>query len=147
MFAEATIIKAAVLPLLLYAQQWTNTLDIPFPEPAVRFITQTDMANKVCESTNCDVRAWFSFADQTIYLRSDQNIHSDMYARSILLHEIVHHIQYHMGFPSMNNACNTWKAREIESYKVQYQWLHQRHVRVKTPTFNLPLVNFHSIHC
>lgn len=142
------VIQGIISALMLYAQQATHTVAIPFQLPDVRFVSQESLAARVCNDSRCDVRGWFSSADQVIYMAGNRNIMvNNMHARSILLHEIVHYIQHQIGFPQLGNICLTWKAREIEAYKIQYRWLYENHVRVRTPVFNLPLVNFDSIRC
>ncbi len=144
---ETAAITGIISALLLYTQQAMHLIEVPFPPPEVRFTTQENIAAKACDIPQCDVEAWFSYQDKVIYLRDDRDIRSDMHARSILLHEIVHYVQEQIRLPQLGNACSTWKAREIEAHKIQFQWLYENHVRVKTPMFNLPLVNFDSIRC
>ena len=136
------IIKGIVTALVLYAQQATHTTEIAFAPPEIQFAAQYDIAVKACGTLKCNVHALFSYEKNRIYLRDDLDIVNNLYDRSILLHEIVHYLQHNINEPQMKNACHTWKAREIAAYHVQYQWLYENQVRVKTSAFNARLVNF-----
>ena len=131
--------------LVLYAQQATHTTEISFTPPEIQFAAQYDIAVKACGNLRCKVDAWFSYEENLIYLRDDLDIVNSLHDRSILLHEIVHYLQHNINEPQMKNECHTWKAREIAAYHVQYQWLYEHQARVRTPTFNMPMVNLDSI--
>ena len=52
------------------------------------------------------------------------NVETDAFDRSILLHELVHHVQAARGrFETMPSACDRWNAAEGEAYALQKRFL------------------------
>lgn len=118
-----------------------------FPLPEVHFISREALMKKACPSAHCGAVGWFPNEGSTVYMANDQNVMNDLYARGILVHELVHYVQHVTGFPVLDNACLTWKAREMQAYGIQYHWLRQHQVRVRTPAYNLRLANYNRMNC
>ena len=91
-------------------------------QPAIHRLTQAEIAEKVCHKP-CGVRAYYR-PDWGILLDESLKLESDSFDRSILLHELVHHVQATRGrFDTMPGACDRWNAAEREAYTLQNQYL------------------------
>jgi len=96
----------------------------PVPEqaPEVRFVPLATMQQMICRDA-CAVRAFY-LPSKGIFVDETADMRGDVQARSVLLHELVHHVQHLSGrFDSLDTHCHRWQAREIEAYEVQNQYL------------------------
>lgn len=89
--------------------------------PAVHFLSIAEMHEQLCKGS-CGVRAFY-LAGKGIYIRDDLDIENDLKSRSILLHELVHHVQHETGRFDALDACERWVAREDEAYRIQNAYL------------------------
>ncbi len=97
----------------------------PLDAPRVEVIAPADLQQRVC-SSKCRVFAWYS-PEGTIYLDNRLDLKRNIYARSILVHELVHHIQrLRTGQRAQN--CAEWSTRERRAYAIQAHWLRVRGV-------------------
>lgn len=58
-----------------------------------------------------------------IFLDDNLDVVNDEYARSILLHELVHHAQALLAKYEDLSLCESWKSSEIEAYEIQGKYL------------------------
>ena len=145
---EAVSLQAITSALILYINAAMQVADLQTDIPQIHFVPQSQIEAKACDNKSCgSVLGWFSNEDQAIYLKDTLDIQNDMQARGILLHELVHYVQHENNTPTLENECLTWKAREIQAYNIQYNWLYDNRVRVATPTYNIALVAFESLQC
>lgn len=73
----------------------------------------------VCQGINyCPVNAVYH--NGKIYYRQDLDL-NDIHTKSILVHEMIHHIQNKIGFKPVN--CDIWRRNEKEAYKLQGMYL------------------------
>lgn len=73
----------------------------------------------VCQGINyCPVNAVYH--NGKIYYRQDLDL-NDIHTKSILVHEMIHHIQNKIGFKPDN--CDIWRRNEKEAYKLQGMYL------------------------
>lgn len=144
---EATALQPIVSALMMYIGATMHIPEVQIAPPEIRFISQSQIEAKACANEPCSVQGWFANENQTIYLSDMLDVHRNMHERSILLHEMVHYVQSKQNTPVLENECLTWKAREIQAYNIQYNWLYDNRVRVKTPTYNIALVGFQSLQC
>ena len=99
----------------------------PAPDalPQVHRLPARELSQKVC-GRPCPVKAfyhpeWGVFLDETL------RVAEDVYDRSILLHELVHHLQHTSGkFSVMSGFCNRKSAEELEAYKIQNLYLSRK---------------------
>jgi hypothetical protein len=56
-------------------------------------------------------------------LDEDLDVVNDEYARSILLHELVHHAQALLAKYEDLSLCESWKSSEVEAYDIQGKYL------------------------
>lgn len=89
--------------------------------PPIHVLSEREMALRLCDGP-CGVRAYY-LDGQGVFLRDDLDIVGDLKARSILLHELVHHAQHESGRFGGLNACERWFAREDEAYRIQNAYL------------------------
>lgn len=140
------MLQEIVAALILYIQ---TALSVPgaVPSPEIKFLPQEEIALRACGEQCTNVRGWFSYHDNSVYMTLDSDVLGNMYDRGVLLHELVHHVQHHRNSPRLHNDCATWKARERQAYGVQYEWLYENRIPVRTQTFNALLLGFTSLDC
>ena len=64
----------------------------------------------------------------TVYIDSRLDIENHMGDRSVVVHELVHHIQ-RMTLGSRADNCEEWARREQQAYGAQAVWLRSRGLR------------------
>jgi hypothetical protein len=79
----------------------------------------------------CKVMAWYS--EGTIYIDNRLDVVNHMGDRSIVVHELVHHVQ-RMNIGARAQNCEDWLRREQEAYSAQAQWLHSKGLRARKIT-------------
>ncbi|MEI7968178.1 MAG: DUF6647 family protein [Betaproteobacteria bacterium] len=100
---------------------------IPDQMPSVSFVPLETMQKMICKGA-CRVRAFY-LPDKGIFVDEAIDVKDDTYSRSILLHELVHHLQHLSGkFDSLPTTCERWQAKEIEAYEIQHKYLKRLHV-------------------
>jgi len=89
------------------------------PPPAITWVS----AHEVVEVCGCTVgadRRWAIYRKNTAYLSRALNL-ADPFDRSVLLHELVHHIQWIASGPAAD--CYEWHRREVLAHAAQNAWL------------------------
>lgn len=94
-------------------------------DPRIVVVEPAVLQQKACGGP-CKVIAWFG-PDAKIYLDRRIDPENNIMARSILLHELVHHFQYRLT-GHMADGCDQWLARERQAYEVQARWLFEQGV-------------------
>ncbi|MBX9963060.1 MAG: hypothetical protein K2Y35_08405 [Burkholderiales bacterium] len=89
--------------------------------PPIHVLSEHEMAQRLCAGP-CGVRAYY-LDGQGVFLRDDLDIVGDLKARSILLHELVHHVQHENSRFGAMDSCERWFAREDEAYRIQNAYL------------------------
>lgn len=84
------------------------------PPPEITWVN----AQQVVEACNCRPPAFYR--DNTAYLSSALDLTS-IEGRAVLLHELVHHIQWVAGGPAAD--CFEWHRRELQAHAAQNAWL------------------------
>jgi hypothetical protein len=98
---------------------------IPADPPAVRLVPLAEMQALVCRGP-CQVRGFYT-REQGVVLNDALDLAHDVTARSVLLHELVHHLQQVSGkFEKWPNRCERWFAREWEAYEIQNAYLREQ---------------------
>ncbi len=96
----------------------------PVPErlPEVHFVPRETMQEMVCKRP-CAVKAFY-LPDKGVFIDEALEVKDDAYSRSILLHELVHHLQHVGGkFEELDSTCHRWQAKEKEAYEIQHKYL------------------------
>jgi hypothetical protein len=124
---NSTPTAVSVPQLRELAMQLLGAMDrlIRYPKtkttPEIHWIPQREVARQVCKK-ECPVRAGF-VAGQGIFLSDSLNPIDDAFDRSILVHELVHHLQEQSHSYDHETPCRRWHAREMEAYAVQNAYL------------------------
>lgn len=96
----------------------TYTLDGHLPK--VTLVPHHVIVAEVCKKP-CPVYAYFD-PEKGILLDQRLDPVGDLNARSILLHELVHFVQWRTAGRKPGN-CDEWLRRESEAYDIQFRWL------------------------
>jgi hypothetical protein len=118
---------AELLPTLLAWALFLTGYEDPGMYPPVNFASTTVLNEMICPRAPAGCGILGVFADGEIYLNEEFDLKENAYARSILVHEIVHWLQH------LNNeygsgtyeACVAANRREVEAYGVQNAYLRQ----------------------
>jgi hypothetical protein len=94
---------------------------IPKDPPVVRRISHAELESYVCE-TNCAIKAWYK-PGEGIFLDETLKPETNVFDRSILLHELVHYFQDKSGYYRDANPCDRWLQRELDAYDIQNRYL------------------------
>lgn len=121
---------------LLTAIQAISGYAAPTTLPEIVFLPPAMLEQRACVGP-CQVYGWFP-PGETIYLRSDIDPLNDLWARSILVHEIVHYFQqenistrprskkiFHRHASESLTPCQLWLNREYEAFTIQLIWYRQ----------------------
>ena len=124
-----SVATAALLTELFLAIHDIGGYPVPETYPEVRQVAPAELQQRFCKGP-CGVKAFYA-PDEGVFLDDRLDIEHDVHARSILLHELVHHVQSVSGrFDEVRNACVRSNSAEAEAYRIQ----------------NLYLVSIHSTH-
>ncbi len=99
----------------------------PAPDvlPEVHAVSQTEIQRRICDSRPCRIKAFYH-PDWGVVVDETLDIHNDPFDRSILLHELVHHLQKTTGkFEVLANFCSRRISEEFEAYEIQNRYLSQ----------------------
>jgi uncharacterized protein DUF6647 len=97
----------------------------PSPDvlPPIHRVSVAEMQQQICGGRSCRVRAFYH-RDLGVYVDEALDIQNNAFDRSILLHELVHHLQKTTGkFEFMPNFCIRRNAEEFEAYEIQNRYL------------------------
>ncbi len=94
---------------------------IPEDQPPVFRLQRAALESMVCRSA-CGVKAFY-LAGKGVYIDETLDLNNDVKARSILLHELVHHVQGVTGKFADMPDCHGWYAKEYEAYAIQNKYL------------------------
>ena len=120
---------AALLAELFVAIHDIAGYPVPDTYPQVHQLASVELQQKFCKGP-CGVKAFYA-PNEGVFIDDSLDVEHDVHARSILLHELVHHVQAVSGrFDAMRNACMRSNRAEAEAYRIQ----------------NLYLVSIHSTH-
>lgn len=120
---------AALIAELFVAIHDIGGYPVPDTYPQIHQLESAELQQKFCKGP-CGVKAFYA-PGEGVFLDSKLDVEQDVHARSILLHELVHHVQAVSGrFDAMRNACLRSNRAEAEAYRIQ----------------NLYLVSIHSTH-
>lgn len=99
----------------------------PIPEqPApIHVVPQQTLQQMVCVGP-CNIRAFY-LPGRGVFINEQLDFANDLVARSVLLHELVHHAQELSGrFNRIADRCHRWYVREREAYDIQNAYLQQK---------------------
>jgi hypothetical protein len=127
--------KSAVIEIVRNLAAVVQALSgYPVPEqlPEVHVVPQTFIAELVCKGP-CRVQAFYH-PDFGVFVDEKLALESDPYAKSILLHELVHHAQQIGGrFETLQSECHRRAAAESEAYEIQNRFLAMQQAPQRIP--------------
>ena len=113
---------AALLTELFVSIHDVGGYPVPESFPEVHQIPHVELQQRFCKGP-CGVKAFYD-PEEGVFIDEALDMTRDVHARSILLHELVHHVQAVSGrFDSMTNACARSNRAEAEAYRVQNRYL------------------------
>jgi|APDOM4702015191_1054821.scaffolds.fasta_scaffold250759_2 hypothetical protein len=130
---------ATLLQLVLSQPQFLPAPGQPeIPAPVVQLMPQSEIAQAVCGQP-CGVRAYY-IPEKGVFIDAQLRFDDDAVARSILFHEIVHHVQHLRNRYSDQPECDRLKNREREAYVLQNQYLlsNREFVKMAGSRFDCP---------
>ncbi|HKB83424.1 MAG TPA: DUF6647 family protein [Burkholderiales bacterium] len=101
----------------------------PSPEvlPEVRRLPQSEIQRQLCNSRPCRIKAYYH-PDRGVVVDETLDFENDPFDRSILLHELVHHLQKTTGkFEVVASFCSRRISEELEAYEIQNRYLSEVH--------------------
>lgn len=99
----------------------------PASLPEIHLVSETELQQRICAGRPCRVRAFYH-PERGVFVNRDLDVVNDPFDRSIVLHELVHHLQKTTGkFDGMPSFCNRRNAQELEAYEIQNRYLAQEH--------------------
>ncbi len=110
-----------ILPVLLSWAVHLSDYPMPAQTPEIEFAPHSFFVENVCGGKECTAVGWYN-DENVIYLDEKYRTADDTFARSLLVHELVHYLQHRSGqFESL--SCVQSVAREREAYFVQNQYI------------------------
>ncbi len=94
---------------------------MPKDAPKIYRVPRAELENYVC-GTHCAIQAWYRPGDG-IFLDDALRPESNLFHRSILLHELVHYFQDTSGEYADMTPCDRWFHRELDAYNIQNRYL------------------------
>lgn len=111
----------------LYAvlMSWAVTLSgygAPATQAEVVAVPASYLVQHACGGQPCKVLGWFP-PGNTMYLDERLDPRNDLFAASVLVHEMVHYLQYESGRYAKDRSCEEVIRLEREAYAVQREFL------------------------
>lgn len=100
------------------------SVDVENQPPTISFVPHTALEQRLC-GRPCPVYAVF-IPRHGILLDDQLDPVKDVKARSILLHELVHYVQWRKANHQTAQNCHEWVSREDQAYAIQYRWLSKK---------------------
>lgn len=116
-------LQTLIIKLMAVITVSTSGTPINVPPP-LSFVPQEALAHRVC-GRPCPAYAVFLPKHGILIDARLDPIH-DVHARGILLHELVHYVQWRRAGRQAAQNCQEWAAREEEAYSIQYRWLSKK---------------------
>lgn len=113
----------------------------PVPErlPEIHIVSPAEIQRLVCKR-DCGVKAFY-LPDRGVFVSESIGSLDDAFGRSVLLHELVHHVQHLSGrFDIVTDACDRWFSKEREAYQVQNAYLQREGERRRFALDSLPFM-------
>ena len=94
--------------------------------PEIHQAPLAEIQQQFCHGT-CSAQAFYK-PESGIFIDEAFDLEKDQFARSVLLHELVHHLQRVSGtFQKMPSQCDRWYAAERQAYEIQNRYLETVH--------------------
>jgi hypothetical protein len=90
--------------------------------PQVVVTSHAYLEQQACEGRRCKVMGWYP-SGSVIYIDEALDVEKDLYASSVVVHEMVHYLQQASGRHAANYSCEEAIEMEREAYAVQQAYL------------------------
>ena len=141
---SSEIFRDTIVSLLLYIHTQFGLSD-PVKPPIIEVISTQQLEQLACTTSCADIKGWTT-PNNIVYLSNELNF-AIAFDKSILLHELVHHVQYQYNLNKKTSDCLTWKSREAQAYQLQIEWLQKNKAPYSSMKVNQAMRNFHRIKC
>ncbi len=112
---------------LFTAIRLVSAYPAPAEMPEVHSVPQAEIQRRLCDSRPCRIKAFYH-PDWGIFIDDALDVVHDPFDRSILLHELVHHLQKTTGkFEVVASFCTRRISEEREAYEIQNRYLSAIH--------------------
>ena len=92
--------------------------------PEIHQAPLAEIQQRFCDG-KCNAQAFYR-PGEGVYIDESFDLANDKFARSVLLHELVHHVQRVSGtFQKMPSECDRWFAAERDAYAIQNRYLEE----------------------
>jgi hypothetical protein len=111
--------------LFAILMSWAATLSghpRPTTLPEIVMVPHSCLVAEACGGRECKVLGWYP-PGQKILLDERLDPANNLYASSIVVHEMVHFLQQHSGHFELGFTCALALEREREAYAVQREFL------------------------
>ena len=122
---------------------WAVTLtgyQMPANPPEVVKVPHSYLIEKACGGRECKVLGWFPPGER-VYIDERLDPRDNLFASSILLHEMVHFLQQESGKYDKKYSCDKAMELEREAYGAQGEYL------TRYGVYRLVGASMHSAHC
>jgi hypothetical protein len=126
----------ALMMELLRAIHSISGYPVPASLPELHVLPLEQLQGRVC-SWACPVKAFY-LRGEGVFIEQSLGFRIDAKARSILLHELVHHVQNLSTRFDALSSCDAWYAREREAYEIQNEYLRMEGVGVRQHMVGAP---------
>lgn len=97
------------------------------PPPGVHVVSEAEIQQRLCAGRPCRVKAFYH-PEWGIFVVDTLDVRHNAFDRSILVHELVHHLQRITGrFDGVPGHCARRNAQELEAYDIQNRYLAAQH--------------------
>jgi len=114
--------EAELMPALVSALDQISKYPRPVALPEIIKVPHERIEEMVCHAKKCAARAFYR-PGEGIYLDDSLKPETNLFDRSILLHELVHYVQDMSGERADVKPCLRWYQREQEAYAIQKVFL------------------------
>lgn len=124
--ARLNINNDELIPLLFATMQRLTRYPLPEQYPTVMYLNSAEL-NKIACDSKCSVLGHYH-GGSVIYLDDKLKPTTNLFDRSVLLHEMVHYVQQ-INLPTtkteltLQEKCVLWYTREREAYAIQEAFL------------------------
>lgn len=124
--ASLKLDRQDLVPVLFSSIHYLSKYPLPDKFPTITFLPSADLSQLACNS-RCMVLGHYA-GGEIIYLDEKLKPESNLFDRSVLLHELVHYLQYSAEqktevLPTNKEKCVLWYKREQEAYAIQDAFL------------------------
>lgn len=114
---------ASLIVELFTAIRLVSGYPSPPAPPEIHLVPEAEIQQRICAGRPCRVKAFYH-PEWGVFVADSLDIVNDPFDRSILLHELVHHLQKTTGkFDGVPSVCNRRNAQELEAYEIQNRYL------------------------